>query len=367
MKKILVTILVIAVIAAGLVFTSHRMGFNPAENISNKDEALTSIEEVAAYIMSQSDTGEVEVYVSGISDEELMYINYYLDTTMVSSKSVTSYTEVSGVTKLVFEIEKSDSGYVYDYLVNGKSIPTDRSTSTELLRIVQSVLSGYITDDMSDYEKELAIHDYIIDHCSYGHASDGSEYTAYGALVNGQAVCSGYAAAMELLMSCCGVENTFVIGNATSQSTNESENHAWNQVYIDGEWYNVDATWDDPVGGYEVVSHRYFNISDELLEETHTWEQSDYHECDSMTANYYMRNGAYFSDNQALENYITCGVQQSVAAGESTVDIECAVTDSVSIDSDSLQFVFELTGVERVSYNLGEGTDYKILYIRING
>ncbi len=99
--------------------------------------------------------------------------------------------------------------------------------------VVNKVVSGFTG---TDYEKITAAHDYLCKKVTY--ATDSSSYlvhTAYGALVNGSAVCEGYAKAMKLLLDAMGIECDTVV-NST---------HAWNIVLMDNEWYFVDVTNDD--------------------------------------------------------------------------------------------------------------------------
>ena len=119
-----------------------------------------------------------------------------------------------------------------------------------------------VTESMSDLEKALVIHDYLAVLCEYnweiatGQDADNDDiYTAYGCLVNEDAVCAGYASAYKLLLNRLGIPCLTV--NSTSM------NHAWNLVELDGKWYHVDVTWDDPVPNAEgYVRHNYFLLSD---------------------------------------------------------------------------------------------------------
>lgn len=83
----------------------------------------------------------------------------------------------------------------------------------------------------SDYEKIKATHDYLIEYNNYHIGSDGP----YRALYKGQTNCNGYALAFMAIMRECGIPCTYETG----------DNHAWNTVLLDGEWYNIDVTWDD--------------------------------------------------------------------------------------------------------------------------
>lgn len=86
-------------------------------------------------------------------------------------------------------------------------------------------------------------------------------YTAYGALVEGDAVCQGYALAYKLLLDKCGIDSVLVTSNEMG--------HAWNLVKLDGSWYHVDVTWDDPTPNVEGGgTHKNFLRSDEGIGST---------------------------------------------------------------------------------------------------
>lgn len=125
----------------------------------------------------------------------------------------------------------------------------------EVNAVVEEALEC-VTPTMRDYEKALAIHDWLALHCKYGRIPDdsGDEYNVYGALVKGMAVCSGYAKAYQyLLQEKLGIPCEYV--------SSSDMNHAWNMVKIGSKYYHVDVTWDDSsyVGG---VNHWCFLQSD---------------------------------------------------------------------------------------------------------
>lgn len=157
--------------------------------------------------------------------------------------------------------------------------------------IIESMPQGF-----GEYEKELFIHDWLIDNCAYKTAQEeyGIEHTAYGAIINGEANCEGYSRAAQLLMYACGVDNYVVSGQAVNESG--SQNHMWNIVKVDGEWYNADITWDDPVsnGGEGVPNHFYFNLTDAEISKTHMIDITDKNPCVSDKANYFVRSGRMF-------------------------------------------------------------------------
>lgn len=118
-----------------------------------------------------------------------------------------------------------------------------------------------LTEDMTDLEKAIALHDYIVLNCEYDYENylnntilDNS-YSAYGVLVDRIAVCQGYALAYKYLLEKAGITCYMV--------TSEAMNHAWNMIQLNGNYYQVDATWDDPTWDLiGRVGHSYMFVSD---------------------------------------------------------------------------------------------------------
>ena len=99
--------------------------------------------------------------------------------------------------------------------------------------------SVHIRKGMSDYDKVLTAYNYLRSNCSYAYKGWQYNYanTAWGALVYGEAQCSGYARAMKALCDAIGVDCRYV--HADSKASNPS--HQWNQVRVGGKWYILDA------------------------------------------------------------------------------------------------------------------------------
>ena len=174
-----------------------------------------------------------------------------------------------------------------------------------------------IPDGASELDCELIIHDALVDGVSYdseaaaNEDTDSAAFGIYGALVKDKAVCSGYARAAKTLLNRVGIECRLVSGMS------KNSGHMWNQVKINGNWYNLDVTWDDPITDDDVIYNRYsyFNITDEQLLMDHepggdfssiTFEYTDdsryatadlynftLEECTATDANYYMMKAVY--------------------------------------------------------------------------
>ena len=149
------------------------------------------------------------------------------------------------------------------------SVTLPINVSQKASQTAESVINGLINGSMSEFDKVKAIHDYIVNNIQYASVIDynnHSLFTAEGALTNKVAVCQGYAEAFSLLCYKAGIQTEMVYGVADNGQTSES--HAWNIVRVDGVWYQIDTTWDDPIGGNP--QYTYFLIPDSLMNENHT-------------------------------------------------------------------------------------------------
>ena len=137
------------------------------------------------------------------------------------------------------------------------------------------------------YERIKAVHAWMIRNIQYDydnylkHKIPESAYTVKGALLNKKCVCAGYAAAFKKLMKACNISCEVVSGKAGGGR------HAWNMVKLDGTWYHVDVTWDDPIinerGDNMRVYYTYFLKSTEyMFAHKHTFETSKYPKCVSL-------------------------------------------------------------------------------------
>ena len=165
--------------------------------------------------------------------------------------------------QLTLKITYDDSVRVMAYM-EGK-LDTLSSQDMALYQKAVEVHDSLTDATMSEYERVKAFHDYLCDTVTYVDQGDVS-HTAYGALVNGKAVCQGYAQAMDLLCYLSGIECRYVSGEGTN-SQGETGPHGWVKVKVDGVWYNADPTWADQV---TYISYKYFLVSDDHFY-GHSW------------------------------------------------------------------------------------------------
>lgn len=129
--------------------------------------------------------------------------------------------------------------------------------------VVQNIVDGASSYE-SQIEIELYVHDAICEIATYNSNADLNQ-SAYSALVNGSTVCAGYARAFQHVCQQLGLTCYYITGTA------DGGDHAWNIISIDGNFYNVDLTWDDSISeSYGSSVYTYFNLTDSAIGADHT-------------------------------------------------------------------------------------------------
>ena len=116
---------------------------------------------------------------------------------------------------------------------------------------------------LSDVDKVMAVHDYLIDHIEYSNPHIRS--FAYGALIEGKAVCQGYAQSLAMILNNLNVECHTIV--AMTKGSNPVL-HEWVRVKLDGKWYYIDLTWDDTPWA-EDKNYKYFLINTDMISRDH--------------------------------------------------------------------------------------------------
>ncbi len=207
--------------------------------------------------------------------------------------------------------------YEYDYMVYSDSVafsPKYRLTEYEVKTMQDSVndkIDEIITEVNkldSDYEKELYIHDYIIENTEYDISTlEKMGDTVYSVLVSGKSICEGYARTVQILLDKLGIENYLVTGD--TESDGEILPHMWNVVNIDGDNYHLDVTWDDLNDEFDTV-YFYFNVTDEYISRDHYKINPQNNNCNSIKSNYFIKENTFVYTYKGYSNL----VQQSVDA-----------------------------------------------------
>ena len=183
-----------------------------------------------------------------------------------------------------FYLDYENSKYWSNGKLDFRYIDSKENIRTKSQRIETKssyILAKIIKPEMTEFEKELAIHDFLVINTRYDEKNlakntlPPSAYNVDGIILDGLGVCEGYAQAFKLLLNKVGIEAVVV--------SEPRINHAWNIVKIDGEYYHVDATWNDPVPDVRGRAlHTFFNVSDrKMLQGKHVWDQEKYPACTS--------------------------------------------------------------------------------------
>ncbi len=155
--------------------------------------------------------------------------------------------EISGMTMGGYMVQ-----YSPDYLYSKSQVEDMR---TEIDEEVNKILVG-VDSAWSEVEKALYVHDYLVANHTYDESL--SKFDIYSFLTEKTAVCQGYAMAYIYIMKQLGMSAVAV--------TSEAMGHMWNAVCVDGEWYHVDLTFDDPLPDIPgSARHQSFLVSDTML------------------------------------------------------------------------------------------------------
>ena len=196
-------------------------------------------------------------------------------------------------------------GGKYAYAIRTGDVSLLSDTEVEAIKRIKELSAEILTDEMTDVEKIVTVHDYIINNTRYDSDYADESHTPYGLLTNKTAVCDGYANTFLIFMLLNDIECQSVTGYA-------NENHAWNQVCIDNTWYNIDVTWDDPVTNdsstgktVDTIRYTYFLVDDEVLRKTHEATCGYEKECTSDKYHMYMYEEYYCETEDEIRECIT--------------------------------------------------------------
>ncbi len=240
-----------------------------------------------------------------------------------------------------------------NYTIDREQLLSYKKTTED---VAITIISQALCKSMPDYHKEKIIHDYIVKHTDYSDENGELSYMAYDALVNGKGVCSAYATSIKIMLDLVGIENYYVSGTGTnSQGT---ENHGWNIVKLGDSYYNLDATWDDPVVMFGINDTRYdyFNITDAKLSNDHQWDKSLYPACNGTEYDYITVKNMINDDFSEYNDYYNKSDFVSVfdkysLDKEENVEISTVnytETEAISVASDNISnntFIYIFTAI----------------------
>lgn len=238
----------------------------------------------------------------------------------------------------------------------------------------QSVIS-LIVDGADDYEKVRVVYEYLIDNMEY--ISSDDDQNIAGAFWKGQAVCAGYARAMQYLLGRLDVSCIYVEGDTRGSD----EGHAWNIVYLDGQYYYVDATnADQPqflegdavqLAEHKTILYDYLCPFPQEYELMYTPSDTFFlPSCTATDLNFYVLNDGCFDyyDSSTIYDYCCMRIDYGAAVIRFKFSDETAFESALSewIDSNSMdsvaQYYMNVYGLSTVQYHYGVLEDLKTIY-----
>lgn len=236
--------------------------------MTGRDGAARDIQELEEVIVSGLKAREAEI---DVSEYGLEFEEFFVDYIRILNNHVELF-YVDWDFEYYF-LPIGDSEIVLSVLPSYLMDEESERRTFEQMNIAAAEALALVSEDMEDYEKALVVHDWLAQNCAYdyenymldngiGEYVPDSSHQAYGALAYQTAVCDGYAKAYRYLMY-------DKLGIACYVTSSAQISHAWNMIEIDGVFYHVDVTWDDPAWdriGY--AQHDNFLLSDKGIIET---------------------------------------------------------------------------------------------------
>lgn len=338
-----------------------------AEDFTDDEKAKLMREQQDLYYFSTLEITQQNLYV------EILYaLENYIDEMQVSTMDTTQidkvfqcvlmdhpeifYTDGYSFVKYTLGDEVKKITFKGTYIYNREE-RVEREAGIEEAAL--KMLTG-IRADATDYEKVKYVYETIINHTEYDMEAEDNQNIC-SVFLNKASVCQGYAKAVQYLLNKLNVPSTLVIGTVEN-----GEGHAWNLVQINNQYYYLDATWGDAsylfhlneeeqeVQNTPAINYDYLCVTTEEILRTHSLGNLvPLPACDSLEANYYVREGAYFTEvnftqlEQLIERY--------KEEKRENVTLRCAD------DSVYQQMTEELLNQQKIFYYL-EGENNSIMY-----
>jgi len=327
-------------------------------------DTLTSLLEINQAMERAMARGETEltINVAGVGEDELRAIGDNMSTFWGKPTHYTITNEFKGVEGIVPDrpidvktivntLELSFNYYVYDHIVNGAAIPDGIDRAEEIASVLPGIASEIFTASLvTEFDKTLAVHDWLVANIEYDITtpSISDENGTFGALILRRTMCQGYAEALELLLKCyTDIEVVQIVGEAlnTGLFVNSEEagdaagawrGHAWNAVKMDGAWYQIDTTFNDPLGNPTGrVTHFYFGQSDGVMLKNHRWEFDYFPASYAGDFLFYRQKGLFAEDWESFQSIV-----EGLIAEEPIEYFEVAVLRE-TINEDNIQFIYK--------------------------
>lgn len=279
------------------------------------------------------------------------FIFAVLITVMLTSLCVLTVSNQFKFNTLIEMYESERDAYIHeiydDTAVINAYISSDSSALDEkdkyVLDTASKIIKKIIKDDMTDYEKEKAVYDWLFKYVNFDEGSfaaiptEDDNSTPYGVLKSRSAICVGNATTFKLFMGMLGIDCKII-------HSTEAGEHAWNMVKLDNEWYHCDLTFD---GGYKEPKYMEFNMPDSVASRNgFSYDHAEFPRAESVKYCYIYQTAKYLKDvykippliKEAMDNetkYLYVKYEATVERneyGETITSIMSDIIDSININ-----------------------------------
>ena len=230
-----------------------------------------------------------------------------------------------------------ESGRDVDVLPHYTMAPAD---VVAILKKIRSKTRFFIASLglLGQQEKLRRIHDYLIEHCTYGDTRRASAHRIDGAFLEGKPVCDGFSKAAQYLCDRAGIPCIKVRGRGR-EGTRDSGGHAWNIVWIGKQSYHMDVTYDcAETRGKEPVRYDYFLLSDRQILLDRVMDRNGAVPACPKSFDYYMHIGVYYQRQKPLERQILAHAREKkpflcqLPAKLGGKNVSCDLVNSITRD-----------------------------------
>lgn len=240
---------------------------------------------------TEIDISEYQISIDKIESVFAQVVNENPELFFVDGDFYYSYYPSSGIVTGVQPYYLADKTKVNELTDAQKARINQQSKELEA---VVNEIKAQVDPGWSPLEKALFLHDYLATHAQYDMRKE--IFDAYSILVKGTGVCQAYTLAYRLLLNRVGIPSETV--------SSDSLDHIWNLLQIDGNWYHVDVTWDDPINDrIGRVRHVYFLLSDGAIKTTQEgahFKKADWEYSANVTTGIHFDNSYWGNVNSAF-------------------------------------------------------------------
>ncbi len=189
----------------------------------------------------------------------------------------------------------------YHAFADGMTNTELRTLISQVDQIVEQSTQAIRQQTAEPWQQLRLAHQFLIRRITYDETENQDHNHAASALLDGLTLCQGYAQAFQMIGLRLGHDVRMITGESNGQG------HAWNLVQLNGQFYHVDVTHDDPIpdrGPDQPVRHLHFMRSDQMMRETHIWQADSFPAAPQDGAHYYRQTGRTAGTAEEMENLI---------------------------------------------------------------